>query len=112
MRLVGISVALGLAVGCASAAFAADTYAAIAFSKRDGTYGYGNKYGSRAEAEERALQECGPGCTIVMWVRNQCAGLAVGRGRGYGPIGGPMSASSATPRSANARATPVAASSR
>jgi serine/threonine-protein kinase len=88
MRLTAICVALGLMAGCASAAFADDTYAAIAYSKDSGTYGYANKYRSRREAEERALQECGPGCSVVMWVRNQCAGLAVGRGRGYGTYRG------------------------
>jgi hypothetical protein len=88
MRLTAICVALSLMAGCASAALADDTYAAIAYSKDSGAYGYANKYGSRRAAEERALQECGPGCSVVMWVRNECAGLAVGRGRGYGTFRG------------------------
>ncbi len=84
MRFVRILAALTLVVGWAQGALAADTYAAIALSKASGAYGYGNGFGSRDEAEERALQECGAGCTIVLWVKNQCAGLAVGRGHGYG----------------------------
>jgi serine/threonine-protein kinase len=88
MRILGTFVVICLMAGCGSRAFAADTYAAIAYSKETGAYGYGNKYRSRDDAEERALQECGPGCTVVMWVRNQCAGLAVGRGKGYGTYRG------------------------
>ena len=28
--------------------------------------------------------ECGESCAVVMWVRNECAALYVGRGHGYG----------------------------
>jgi hypothetical protein len=65
-------------------AAAADTYAAIAFSKASGAEGHGNRFHSRSGAEERALQECGRGCSIVAWARNQCLAFAVGRGNGYG----------------------------
>ena len=61
-----------------------DTYAAIAFSKVNGFSGYANRYPSRQQAEERALIECGESCAVVMWVRNECAVLYVGRGNGYG----------------------------
>ena len=40
--------------------------------------------GLLSQAEERALQECGAGCTVVIWFRNACAALAVGAGYGYG----------------------------
>ena len=49
-----------------------------------GASGYGNRYPSRDGAEERALQECGPGCEVVMWVRDECAALVIGKGNGYG----------------------------
>ena len=71
------------ALGAREAA-AADTYGAIAFSKETGASGYGNRYPSRDGAEERALQECGPGCDVVMWVRNECAALVIGKDNGYG----------------------------
>ena len=84
MRLIGIFAVLALAAGGVQQAFAADTYAAIAFSQANGHYGYGNKFRTRTEAEEKALQECGPGCKVVLWIRSQCGGMASGKGRGYG----------------------------
>ena len=65
-------------------AAAADTYAAIAFNKQSAATGYSYRHISRARAEEGALQECGRGCVIVAWVRNQCLSLATGHGNGYG----------------------------
>ena len=63
---------------------AAETYAAIAFSQANGYSGYANRYDSRDGAEERALQECGESCEIVIWARDACAALFVGAGNGYG----------------------------
>lgn len=68
----------------AGEAWAADTYAAIAFSQVNGLSGSWHRAGSREQAEEGALQECGESCRIVVWVRDQCAVLAVGDGNGYG----------------------------
>jgi hypothetical protein len=65
-------------------AVAADTYGAIAFSPSSGADGYSYNFSSRSGAEEKALQECGRGCKVVIWFRNACAALAVGRGNGYG----------------------------
>ena len=63
---------------------AAETYAAIAFAQGSGNYGYWHRASSRAAAEEGALQECGPGCSVVIWTRDACAVLAVGDDNGYG----------------------------
>jgi len=77
-------VAVCLSALASQVAMAADTFAAIAFNKETGATGYGYRAVSRARAEEKALQECGPGCVVVAWVRNQCLSLATGRGNGYG----------------------------
>jgi hypothetical protein len=66
--------------GIASAA----TFAAISYNKETGAYGYSKGYASRDEAEERAAQECGPGCETVMWGRNSCISLATSSSHAYG----------------------------
>jgi serine/threonine-protein kinase len=81
---LAVSAIVGASVLAAQEAAAADTYAAIAYSTVNGYSGYGNRYPSRAGAEERALQECGESCEVVMWVRNECAVLVTGKGYGYG----------------------------
>lgn len=78
---------LGALVGAAmivSGSAAAETYAAIAFSQANGYSGYANRYDTQDGAEERALQECGESCEIVIWARDACAVLFVGAGNGYG----------------------------
>jgi hypothetical protein len=62
----------------------ADYFGAIAFSTSDGAVGYSYDFGSREEAEERALQECGAGCEVVLWFKNACGAIAAGAGHGYG----------------------------
>jgi hypothetical protein len=85
MKWVAAAVVVGVwAMLPSQEAAAQDTYAAIAFNKQSGATGYGYRHTSRARAEERALQECGRGCEIVAWVRNQCLSLATGHGNGYG----------------------------
>ena len=81
---LAVSAIVGASVLAAQEAAAADTYAAIAYSTANGYSGYGNRYPSRSEAEERALIECGESCEIVMWVRNECAVLVSGQNFGYG----------------------------
>jgi serine/threonine-protein kinase len=67
-----------------SAALADDKYGAIAFSQDTGRHGYSYNYDSRGEAERRALNECGRGCTVAVWFRNACGALAVGEDNAYG----------------------------
>lgn len=60
----------------ASVALAADNYGAIATSS-SGAYGYSYDYPTRAQAERRALQECGQaGCRVRVWFRNACGAVA------------------------------------
>jgi serine/threonine-protein kinase len=84
MRRFAILAGLAFAALFAREAAAADSYAAVAFSQATGASGYGYGFRTRAGAEERAMQECGPRCGVVMWIRNQCVAIAVGRGNGYG----------------------------
>jgi uncharacterized protein DUF4189 len=81
---IGIGAAIvGIGV-LVSGSVAAETYAAIAFSQANGYFGYANRYDTQDGAEERALQECGESCEIVIWARDSCAALFVGSGYGYG----------------------------
>jgi serine/threonine-protein kinase len=77
----------GVLVGAAmllSGSAEAETYAAIAFSQTNGYFRYANRFDTQDGAEERALQECGESCEIVIWARDACAVLFVGAGNGYG----------------------------
>jgi hypothetical protein len=61
-------------------------YAAIAYAPSSGRHGYAFGHRSRAEAESRALDECGGGdARIVVWARNGWCALALGAETGrYG----------------------------
>jgi len=67
-----------------SGAASAATFAAISYNKETGLYGYSKGYSSRDGAEERAAQECGPGCETIMWARDACASLATAPSHAYG----------------------------
>jgi hypothetical protein len=82
MKWLVVIAALCLLAFAPRDAAAQDTYAAIALNQQTGATGYSYRHTSRAGAEERALQECGRGCVIVAWVRNQCLSLATGHGKG------------------------------
>src|SRR4051812_29540671 len=73
-----------LSLAWSRGASAADHYGAIAFSQDSGNVGYAYDYASRAAAEERAVEECGSGCEVVVWFRNACGALATGDDNGYG----------------------------
>ena len=72
----------GVLLGTGSAS--ATTFAAISYNKTSGLYGYSKGYSSRDGAEERAAQECGPGCETVIWTRDACAALATASSHAYG----------------------------
>ena len=53
------------------------TYGAIAYSPDSGDRGYSRNYGSRGEAESKAMRECGKNdCEIAAWFYNSCGALA------------------------------------
>lgn len=83
-RWTALSVLL-LCLAFASAALAGP-YCAIAYSKSTGRYGHGEGHNTRAEAEYRALAECGThDAHVVGWCRNGYLSLALGRNLGtYG----------------------------
>jgi hypothetical protein len=82
--LVALSLASFLSLACASSKAAAQNYGAIAFSQDSGATGYAYNFRRRDLAEERALEECGHGCRVVIWFRNACGALATGKNNGYG----------------------------
>jgi hypothetical protein len=58
---------------------AQDNYGAIAFSESTGQTGYSYDYGSRSDAEQAALDNCGKNdCEIKSWFENSCGALAQG----------------------------------
>jgi len=73
-----------LCAGVLAAGEAEAAYAAIAFSQTSGAAGYWYGAASEGAAEDRALGQCGSGCSVVIWTRDACAALAVGAGNGYG----------------------------
>ena len=59
---------------------AQNNYGAIAYSSSTGRYGYSYDFGSRAEAEDYAISQCGRSdCVVKVWFKNACGALAVGR---------------------------------
>jgi len=80
---VAAAVLVSLALAPTGAA-AADNYGAIAFSQDSGKVGWAYDYQSRSGAEERAREECGSDCEIVLWIMNACGALATGDDNGYG----------------------------
>jgi hypothetical protein len=55
------------------------SYGAIAYSKKEGAYGYSDNWEDEATAEKNALDGCkenGPGCEIVVWFYDSCAAVA------------------------------------
>lgn len=73
------------------AAAAANQYGAIAFNKQTLSYGYSYNQPTRVAAENRAMNECGGGCTPMMWYANGCGVLATSKER-YGAGSGPTRA--------------------
>jgi hypothetical protein len=59
---------------------AQDNYGAIAYSSSTGRYGHSYDFGSRAEAEDYAISQCGRSdCVVKVWFKNACGALAVGQ---------------------------------
>jgi Domain of unknown function (DUF4189) len=53
------------------------SYGAIAYSPKNGSYGYSDHYANRAQAEDRAKSECGASdCEVATWFFNHCGALA------------------------------------
>ncbi len=54
-------------------------YGAIAYSKRNGAYGYSHGWTNRKKAEKVAVKNCsenGKGCKSVVWFYNSCGAVA------------------------------------
>src|SRR3989442_1401816 len=63
-------------------------YGALAFDRRDGSYGFSYDYPTQREANEHAIQQCGAGCVVVGEFAKACAAYATGdnaaEGQGIG----------------------------
>ncbi len=53
-------------------------FGAIARSQNTGMLGYASKLGSKAEAEQKAVEVCGNDCVIISWFQNACGAYAEG----------------------------------
>jgi hypothetical protein len=82
-RLIALA-ALATAIFAAQPALAEDHFGAIAFSNSSGALGWSYEYGSRGRAEEESLQQCGPGCEVVIWFKNACGAIATSPQHAYG----------------------------
>jgi hypothetical protein len=77
------AVVLGLSIWFSSTAGAAGS---IAVGKC-GVDGYSYNQGSVQEAEETALQNCGPGCSVVLHFENACGAFATDVNKNCGAQG-------------------------
>jgi uncharacterized protein DUF4189 len=68
----------------AAPAAADDYYGAIAFSTESGALGWAYDHASRGAAENDALNRCGSGCEVAIWVKNACAAIATSSNHSYG----------------------------
>lgn len=65
--------------------FGANSFQAIAFSQGTGKYGFAYDFSTQESAESKAMENCEEeDCKVVMWSKNSCLSLAVGKGNGYG----------------------------
>lgn len=85
--LAAIVLTVGMAIpGAASA----QNYGAIAYSPSTGAWGRSWDYRTRRTAERRAMRHCrrrARDCR-VLWFRNACGAVAVGRNGGWGSAWG------------------------
>jgi hypothetical protein len=54
-------------------------YGAIAVNSNTGTWGVAYRAPARWYAERQALRKCAGECSVIVWVRNRCAAVVVGR---------------------------------
>ncbi|CAN7486447.1 DUF4189 domain-containing protein [Rhizobium sp. LjRoot30] len=65
----------------------AESYGAIAYSRRTGALGWSYDHPSRRSAERAAMGNCGRGDCKVLWFRDACGAVAAGPdgwGSGWG----------------------------
>jgi len=83
--MLKLIVAMTALILAPTAAFAAG---ALAINGGQGdAYGFSYNYGSQSEADQRALNECGYGCSIVMRFTASCAAYAADQAYGSTAIG-------------------------
>ena len=82
-KLAAMVLAVALAASVLSAPSASRAAGALAIDSNQGNqYGWAIRYRTQSEADRRALNECGYGCSIVMRFSNTCAAYAADQARG------------------------------
>lgn len=78
-----ILIGFGGMTGAETLAQSRDNYGAIATSDSSSdAWGYGFDYPTRAQAERRALEECGRSdCQVRVWFKNACGSVATNGSR-------------------------------
>lgn len=91
LAVATLTIASGLQIaGAQSPPDDADAYGAIAYNERTGRYGWSINYKSQDEANDRALDECGRGCRVVMRFWGEyCGALAKSPNGAWGTASGP-----------------------
>ena len=91
VAVAGLTISAGLNMARTQAPPSdADTYGAIAYNKNTGRYGWSTNYKTQDEANDRALDECGRGCRVVMRFWGEYRGaLARGDNSAWGATSGP-----------------------
>ncbi len=75
-----IGLALGAGLLLSQPAFAFGSLAVQ--SRQSGNVGYSHDYSTKDGADEEALQECGPGCDVVVQFWNGCGAYAADMDKG------------------------------
>lgn len=74
-------------------------YGAIAYDPATRSFGWSYRWGTRALAEQRALQECraagGRECLVATWFQNHCGALASSPRGAWGSTSAPSSGAAA-----------------
>ncbi|AXS39093.1 DUF4189 domain-containing protein [Breoghania sp. L-A4] len=81
MKSLGMLAALAVLV---AAAAAAERHGSLAYRADTGAFGYSHDFNNPRDADRRALQECGRGCSIVVRFKNGCGAYASAPNGAYG----------------------------
>jgi hypothetical protein len=73
------SAVLALVLSVAAPAAAQAAYGAIAVNRSTAAWGVSYREPAKWYAERQALRKCAGECRVMVWVRNRCAAVVVGR---------------------------------
>ncbi len=83
-----VSYCSGTLVNCQTKCRNQKSYGAIAYSKKNGAYGFSDSWNNQKQAEKTALSYCakqGSNCETMVWFYNSCGAVAAdGKKTGWG----------------------------